>query len=156
LPDLGIFHRVYELKYTRFPSVIKDNSVYRPIPFLTPLVSVLVSVGVRAKGAKENQSHDSQYEIISGDTLGRVLGLLGHLKVNGSPPGVFHSPELVNGGSDAKDPFRIIAQFLQRDAGEVLDGIGVRIAQRFEQALGNQDWNVVRSAAQKMRRFTCA
>jgi hypothetical protein len=62
LPDLGIFHRVYELKYTRFPSVIKDNSVYRPIPFLTLLVSVLVSVGVREKGAKKNQRHDSQYE----------------------------------------------------------------------------------------------
>ena len=139
-----------------FPSVIKDNSVYRPIPFFTLLVSVLVSVGVRAKGAKESQCSDSQYEIRSGDTLGRVLSLLGHLKVSGGSPGVFHSPELVNGGSDAKDPFRIIAQFLQRDAGEVLVGIGGRIAQRFEQTLGNQDWNVVRSAAQQMRRFTCA
>ena len=85
-----------------FPSVIKDNSVYRPIPFLTRLVSVLVSVGVRAKGAKESQCSDSQYEIRSGDTLGRVLSLLGHLKFNGSAPGVFHSPELVNPKKEAR------------------------------------------------------
>jgi len=109
LPDLGIFHRVYYLNMPRFPSVIKDNSVYRHIPVFTLLVSVLVSVGVRAKGAKESQCSDSQYEIRSGDTLGRVLGLLGHLIFNSSPPGVFHAPELVYGGSNAKDPLRIIA-----------------------------------------------
>jgi hypothetical protein len=51
---IGHFHRVLRFKYTRFPSVIKDNSANRPIPFLTRLVSVLVSVGVRAKTAKEN------------------------------------------------------------------------------------------------------
>jgi hypothetical protein len=152
----GHFSPRLRLKYTRFPSVIKDNSLYRLIPFLTLLVSVLVSVGVRAKWAKKNQRHDSQYEEPSGDTLGRALSLLGHLIFNVSPPGVFHPPELVNRGSYAEDPFRIIAQFLQGDAGEVLDGIGGRIAQRFEQAFGYQDRNVVRSATEDIRRFACA
>jgi len=81
--------------------------------------------------------------------LGHVLGLLGHLIVNGSPRGVFHPPELVNGGSDAKDPFRIIAQFLQRATSEVLDGIGGPVAQRFEQSSGNQDWNIMGAQPRK-------
>jgi hypothetical protein len=148
-----------------FPSVIKDNSVYQPIPFFTLLVSVLVSVGVRAKEAKESQCSDSQYERRSGDTLGRVLSLLGHLKFNGSAPGVFHPPELVNGGSDSKDPLRIIAQFLQRDTGEVLDGIGSWVAERFEQSPGNLDGNIMRiwsrsapdaSPGNEARALTCA
>src|SRR5665213_3924217 len=64
----GHFSPRLQFKYTRFPSVIKDNSIYRPIPFFTLLVSVLVSVGVRAKRAKENQRQDSQYEERLGDT----------------------------------------------------------------------------------------
>jgi hypothetical protein len=90
----------------------------------------------------------SQYEKPSTDTLGRLLALLGLLKFDGRSSGVFHSPEIVNGGSDAKDPFRVIAQFLQRDAGEVFDSIVVWVAQGLKKSLGNKKRHIMRRNAQ--------
>jgi len=58
---IGLFSPRLRLKYTRFPSVIKDNSVYRPIPFFTLLVSVLVSAQrelKRVKGTTVNMKND--------------------------------------------------------------------------------------------------
>jgi len=161
----GRFSPLLQPKYACFYWVFKQKRFYPILSLLIRLVSVLVSVGVLARRAKRNQRHDSQYETRLGGALGRVLGLLGHLIFNGSPPGVFHPPELVNGGSDSKDPLRIIAQFLQRDTGEVLDGIGSWVAERFEQSPGNLDGNIMRiwsrsapdaSPGNEARALTCA
>ncbi len=79
------------------------------LPAYTLFYTFGVRFGVRAKRAKKNQRHNSQYEEPSGDALGRVLGLFGHLIFKRSPPGVFHSPVIVNHLSGAAQPLHIIS-----------------------------------------------
>ena len=147
---IGPFSPRLRFKHTRFTSVIKHNRAYPPKLFLTLLVSVLVSVGVRTKTAKENKCSQSQYYKQSSHLRGSILGPFSHLILGRSSTGVFHPPVIVNHLSGPVEPFHVSFQFLHRDQGIVFGGAVGGMAQRFKQALGNQDRNVMRSEAQQM------
>ena len=112
---IGPFTPRLRFKHTRFTSVIKHNHAYPPKLFLTLLVSVLVSVDVRTKRAKENKCSQSQYYNKSSHLRGSILDPVSHLILGRSSTGVFHPPVIVNHLSGPVEPFHVSFQFLHRD-----------------------------------------